>query len=98
MGGVSPRRSAPPTAWMGLLDPTVWAGGTFLLLFFSGILRGATSGLSWMGSTMTVRPLAPRQPGREEVKAPAAGSVSLISLSLTAAAFFAILRHLSVKD
>lgn len=49
------------------------------LLLFRGILRGATSGVSWTGSTNVVRPDAPRQPGRLDVKAPMAGSVLLCS-------------------
>jgi len=90
MGGVWPRRtdaSGPPALALGL--------GMFLLLLFSGILRGATSRVSCTGSTMADRPLAPRQPGRDDVKAPAAGSVLP---SRAAAAFFAILRTRSPKD
>jgi hypothetical protein len=93
MGGVWPRRPGPSGVLFAPPDPA--AGGTFLLLLFSGILSGGTSRVSCTGSTMAVRPLAPRQPGRDEVNAPAAGSVLL---SLAAAAFFAILLMRSPKD
>jgi hypothetical protein len=92
MGGVWPRRTGPSGVLVGL---DAIAGGMFLLLLFSGILSGGTSRVSCTGSTMAVRPLAPRQPGRDDVNAPAAGSVSA---SLAAVAFFAILRTLSPKD
>jgi len=90
-GGVWPRRVGPSGVVAGL-DPNP---GMFLLALFSGILRGATSRVSCTGSTMAERPLAPRQPGRDDVKAPAAGSVLP---SRAAAAFFAILRTRSPKD
>lgn len=51
------------------------------LLFFAGMFKGATSKVVWTGSTSAVRPLAPRQPGREELNALAAGSVSFSALS-----------------
>lgn len=92
MGGVWPRRVVP-SGELFELDPT--PGASFLLALFSGIFNGGTARVSCTGSTMAVRPLAPRQPGRDDVKAPAAGSVLP---SLAAAAFFAILRTLSPND
>lgn len=53
--------------------------GEILLVLLTGILSGATSVLSLTGSTIAVRPDAPRQPGLLfPVNAVAAGSVSLI--------------------
>lgn len=46
------------------------------LLLLRGMFRGATSGVSWTGATMVVRPLAPCHGGRLDVKAVAAGSVA----------------------
>jgi hypothetical protein len=43
-------------------------------VFFGGILNGATCKLSRTGSTIAVRPLAPRQPGRDDANASTAGS------------------------
>src|SRR5438477_275889 len=76
-GGVCPLLKKPPIR--PGLDAEAEVGDTTLRLLLSGIFKGATSGLSWTGSTRAVRPLAPRQPGRDDVKAPAAGSVGSTS-------------------
>lgn len=55
--------------------PAADVGEVTRLLLLRGIFNGVTSGLSRTGSTSAVRPLAPRHPGREDVKAPAAGSM-----------------------
>lgn len=60
--------------------PDAVIGEATRLLLFRGIFRGVTSGLSRTGSTWAVRPLAPRQPGREGAKEPAAGSAPLLTL------------------
>ena len=57
-----------------VLSASLGKEGTRLLLL-RGMFRGATSGVSRTGATRVVRPLAPCQAGRLDVKAPAAGSV-----------------------
>lgn len=96
MGGVWPRRMKPSELGPSAAGAAEERGfPAFLLLLFSGILSGGTWGVSYTGSTMAVRPLAPRQLGRDDLKAPAAGSVVP---SLAAAAFLAILRTRSPND
>ena len=91
-GGVCPRGKKAPTK-LGL-GAEAEVGDTTLRLLLSGTFKGATSGSSFTGSTIAVRPLAPRHPGRVAANAPAAGSSS----ASLGPPIFAILRTRSPND